>query len=150
MSYAAYAATENPETSTTARITPMIVMIWAKGFGDLSAPWRATVRRPRLAGLVGWLTRVLSGVGSHPDPGCPHRRRVWDSNPRDIAAHWFSRPGPSAARTTLPKDDRTAAASNEQAPSLVDGPASHCFRGAWGGPERPLPALRACAGPRRR
>src|SRR3546814_8709850 len=31
-------------------------------------------------------------------------RRVWDSNPRDIAAHWFSRPGPSAARTTLPTE----------------------------------------------
>src|SRR5690606_6097940 len=34
-------------------------------------------------------------------------RRVWDSNPRDIAAHWFSRPGPSAARTTLPGPART-------------------------------------------
>ncbi len=25
----------------------------------------------------------------------------WDSNPRCIAAHWFSRPAPSAARTAL-------------------------------------------------
>ena len=35
-------------------------------------------------------------------------RRVWDSNPRDISAHWFSRPGPSAARTTLPRTPHAA------------------------------------------
>ncbi len=28
-------------------------------------------------------------------------RRAWDSNPRGISAHWFSRPAPSAARTAL-------------------------------------------------
>ena len=53
------------------RSTPMIFRIWANGFGDFSSPWRATVRRPRFAGLVDWLTRVLSGSDHTPIRG-PH------------------------------------------------------------------------------
>src|SRR5699024_5073259 len=35
-------------------------------------------------------------------------RRAWDSNPRDISAHWVSRPAPSAARTALLAACKTA------------------------------------------
>jgi hypothetical protein len=39
-----------------------------------------------------------------------HLRRAWDSNPRDISAHQFSRLAPSAARTALPAPALTGVA----------------------------------------
>ena len=76
-----------------------------------------------LCGLGRLAHRVLSDVAGVrarlPHPAHPFsKRRVWDSNPRDIAAHWFSRPGPSAARTTLPMDasiHRTASSLSDRA-----------------------------------
>ncbi len=63
-----------------------------------------------LTGVTGlivtpWLARLAHGdvLGTH---ALTFRcffiaRRAWDSNPRGISAHWFSRPAPSAARTAL-------------------------------------------------
>src|SRR3954449_2785237 len=53
--------------------------------------------------------------------GCPVVvvRRAWDSNPRDISAHQFSRLAPSAARTALPAPDRNPAPPESNEPSSL-------------------------------
>src|SRR6185312_11783093 len=38
---------------------------------------------------------------------CNYARRAWDSNPRDVSAHQFSRLAPSATRTALPETQGT-------------------------------------------
>ncbi len=47
-----------------------------------------------------WNLRALGSLPSGARPA-GDRRRAWDSNPRDISAHQFSRLAPSAARTAL-------------------------------------------------
>ena len=46
-------------------------------------------------------TLRISGFRGNLPASSLSTRRAWDSNPRDIPAHWFSRPAPSAARTAL-------------------------------------------------
>src|SRR5918993_1054052 len=101
--------------------------------GTASCPSRSTATLRGLGRLAhSGPLGMLRGAGLECTPTA--KRRVWDSNPRDIAAHWFSRPGPSAARTTLPTDAAGKRTLVEQASSLSDGTIAHCSRDAWGGP----------------
>lgn len=72
------------------------------GHGLRTSSGRPQRRRFETSGTSGRVREAGCSKGRlHAEPPLS-QRRVWDSNPRDIAAHWFSRPGPSAARTTLP------------------------------------------------
>ena len=145
MSYAAYAATPALETSPTATMIPTIFMIIENGCGDFSSPWRAMVLRPRLAGWVGWLTRVLSGCfwvrGSRAHPrrsgGCGIRTHgtLLPTGFQDQVHRPLGQPS-----RRMPK--HTSNRRRVYPTALF----TYCSSSAWGGAVSRGPRLRECAG----
>src|SRR3954467_2214457 len=95
------APTAPPATKATARVPPRRPRSVFQAADFFRRPWRATP-----ATLGERLERSRSSLTAAPH-SC-RKRRAWDSNPRNITAHQFSRLAPSAARTALQVDRRSS------------------------------------------
>src|SRR4051794_36660815 len=95
------APTAPPATKATARVPPTRPRRVFHAADFFRRPWRAT---PATRGER--LERSRSSLTAAPQ-SC-RKRRAWDSNPRNITAHQFSRLAPSAARTALQVDRRSS------------------------------------------
>src|SRR4051794_16515297 len=114
------APTAPPATKATARVPPRSPRSVFQAADFFRRPWRATP-----ATLGERLERSRSSLTAAPH-SC-RKRRAWDSNPRNITAHQFSRLAPSAARTALQVDRRSsvtdAGGSTLEVPCERDGDA---------------------------